>query len=103
MANRCQPVADLLASRGSRCTVEQSSGERTVSAHLALNAQVGIRHPVDPRACVDWAIRLTSNQLLHQARLLTSLREGPHVKANELKLSQVVVNLLTNAVQALST
>src|SRR5205085_2067208 len=30
---------------------------------------------VDPRTCVDWAIRLTSNQLLHQARLLTSLRE----------------------------
>ena len=57
---------------------------------------------VDPRACVDWAIRLTSNQLLHQARLLTSLREVPHVKANELKLSQVVVNLLTNAVQALT-
>jgi PAS domain S-box-containing protein len=57
---------------------------------------------VDPRACVDWAIRLTSNQLLHQARLLTSLRDVPHVKANELKLSQVVVNLLTNAVQALT-
>jgi PAS domain S-box-containing protein len=57
---------------------------------------------VDPRACVDWAIRLTSNQLLHQARLLTSLREVPKVKANELKLSQVIVNLLTNAVQALT-
>ena len=57
---------------------------------------------VDPRACVDWAIRLTSNQLLHQARLITSLREVPNVQANELKLSQVVVNLLTNAVQALT-
>jgi PAS domain S-box-containing protein len=56
---------------------------------------------VDPRACVDWALRLTGNQLLHHARLLTSLREVPNVKANELKLSQVVVNLLTNAVQAL--
>ncbi len=58
--------------------------------------------PVDPRACVDWAIRLTNNQLLHQARLITSLREVPKVSANELKLSQVVVNLLTNAVQALT-
>ncbi len=57
---------------------------------------------VDPRACVDWAIRLTSNQLLHQARLLTSLRDVPSVRANELKLSQVVVNLLTNAAQALT-
>ncbi len=57
---------------------------------------------VDPRACVDWAIRLTSNQLLHQARLITSLRDVPNVQANELKLSQVVVNLLTNAVQALT-
>jgi PAS domain S-box-containing protein len=60
------------------------------------------QRPVDPRACVDWALRLTSNQLLHQARLLTSLREVPNVLANELKLSQVVVNLLTNAVQALT-
>lgn len=60
------------------------------------------KRPVDPRACVDWAIRLTSNQLLHQARLLTSMREVPNVLANELKLSQVVVNLLTNAVQALT-
>jgi PAS domain S-box-containing protein len=57
---------------------------------------------VDPRACVDWAIRLTSNQLLNQARLLTNLRDVPNVLANELKLSQVVVNLLTNAVQALT-
>lgn len=57
---------------------------------------------VDPRACVDWALRITSNQLLHQARLLTNLRDVPKVKANELKLSQVVVNLLTNAMQALT-
>lgn len=61
-----------------------------------------VQRPVDPRACVDWAIRLTGNQLLHQARLLTSLRDVPQVRANELKLSQVIVNLLTNAVQALT-
>jgi PAS domain S-box-containing protein len=57
---------------------------------------------IDPRACVDWAIRLTGNQLLHQSRLLTSLRDVPQVLANELKLSQVIVNLLTNALQALT-
>ncbi|MDF3067490.1 MAG: Sensory box histidine kinase/response regulator [Polyangiaceae bacterium] len=57
---------------------------------------------VDPRACVDWALRLTGNQLLHHARLHTNLRDVPPVRANELKLSQVVVNLLTNAVQALT-
>jgi PAS domain S-box-containing protein len=57
---------------------------------------------IDPRACVDWAIRLTGNQLLYQSRLLTSLRDVPRVRANELKLSQVVVNLLTNALQALT-
>jgi PAS domain S-box-containing protein len=60
------------------------------------------KRPVDPRACVDWAIRLTSNQLLHRARLITSMRDVPKVNANELKLSQVIVNLLTNAAQALT-
>ncbi len=61
-----------------------------------------VLRPIDPRTCVDWAIRLTGNQLLHQARLITSLREVPNVQANELKLSQVIVNLLTNAAQALT-
>ena len=51
---------------------------------------------------LDWALRLTGNQLLHQARLLTDLRDVPNVNANELKLSQVIVNLLTNAAQALT-
>jgi PAS domain S-box-containing protein len=60
------------------------------------------QRPIDLRACVDWAIRLTGNQLLQHARLITRLREVPNVKANELKLSQVVVNLLTNATQALT-
>ena len=61
-----------------------------------------VQRAVDPRACVDWAIRLTGNQLLHQARLLTSLRDVPLVRANELKLSQVIVNLLTNALGSLT-
>jgi CheY-like chemotaxis protein/two-component sensor histidine kinase len=50
----------------------------------------------------EFAAVITGNQLLHQARLLTSLREVPQVRANELKLSQVIVNLLSNAVQALT-
>jgi PAS domain S-box-containing protein len=57
---------------------------------------------VDPRACVDWALKLTSNQVLHQARLITNLRDVPKVTANELKLSQVIVNLLSNAAESLS-
>jgi CheY-like chemotaxis protein/anti-sigma regulatory factor (Ser/Thr protein kinase) len=61
-----------------------------------------MQRAIDPRACVDWAVRLTGNQLMHQARLLTSLRDVPLVRANELKLSQVIVNLLTNAAQALT-
>jgi PAS domain S-box-containing protein len=60
-----------------------------------------VQRAVDPKACVDWAIRLTGNQLLHQARLFTSLRDVPPVYANELKLSQVIVNLLTNALGSL--
>jgi two-component system, NtrC family, sensor kinase len=84
----------------------EEGAERVASTVKELRAfgrmEERSQRPVDPRACVDWALRLTGNQLLQQARLITSLREVPNVLANELKLSQVVVNLLTNAVQALT-
>nr|WP_225937001.1 hybrid sensor histidine kinase/response regulator [Myxococcus sp. RHSTA-1-4] len=60
------------------------------------------RHgPVDVARVVDAALRLVRNELSHRARLVCSLEPVPRVHGNELRLSQVVVNLLVNALQAL--
>jgi len=57
--------------------------------------------PVDVARVVDGALRLVRNELSHRARLTCSLESVPHVQGNEVRLSQVVVNLLVNALQAL--
>jgi PAS domain S-box-containing protein len=58
-------------------------------------------HVVDPRALLDSALRMVGNDIRHRARLVEDFRPIPRVMANEARLSQVFLNLLVNAVQAL--
>lgn len=53
-----------------------------------------------PRA-VEWASKTTSHELKHRARLILDLKPMPEVEGDELKLGQVLVNLLLNAAQAI--
>ncbi|WP_241759507.1 hybrid sensor histidine kinase/response regulator [Pyxidicoccus parkwayensis] len=57
--------------------------------------------PVDVSRVVDAALRLVRNELSHRARLVCTLQPVPRVHGNDVRLSQVVVNLLVNALQAL--
>jgi PAS domain S-box-containing protein len=57
--------------------------------------------PTDVRAALDRAIDLTDNAVRHRARMVRSLNDLPLVFASELRLSQVFVNLLLNAAQAI--
>ncbi|WP_205519761.1 hybrid sensor histidine kinase/response regulator [Pyxidicoccus caerfyrddinensis] len=57
--------------------------------------------PVDVSRVVDSALRLVRNELSHRARLVCTLHPVPRVHGNDVRLSQVVVNLLVNALQAL--
>jgi two-component system NtrC family sensor kinase len=57
--------------------------------------------PVDVGRVVDGALRLVRNELTHRARLVCTLEPVPRVHGNDVRLSQVVVNLLVNALQAL--
>ena len=59
--------------------------------------------PVDLNRVVDTACNITANQIRHQAQLLKECRPVANVLADDTKLTQVAVNLLLNAVQALDS
>lgn len=59
------------------------------------------RIPLDLRAVADVAVNMTSNDLRRKARLRKQYGDVPLVVADESRLSQVVVNLLLNACQAI--
>ena len=58
--------------------------------------------PTDPVAAVDQALRMVDNDLRHRAKLVREVGEVPWVIASAAELEQVVVNLLLNAIQALT-
>jgi PAS domain S-box-containing protein len=57
--------------------------------------------PTDVRPAIEHAIAMTGNAIRHRARLVTQLEPVPPVLASELRLGQVVVNLLMNAAHAI--
>ncbi|AKF81041.1 histidine kinase [Myxococcus fulvus 124B02] len=60
------------------------------------------RHgPVDVVRAVEGALRLVRNELTHRARMVCTLERVPPVHGNEVRLGQVVLNLLVNALQSL--
>jgi CheY-like chemotaxis protein len=56
---------------------------------------------VDLRTVIKSSINLAASQIRHRARLQTDLDSAPAVRANARRLSQVFVNLLVNAAQAI--
>jgi CheY-like chemotaxis protein/anti-sigma regulatory factor (Ser/Thr protein kinase) len=68
---------------------------------LARDAGDDARSPMPLGGAIDAAVQLTSNELRHRATLVRDLRETPLVAADETRLTQVLVNLLSNAGQAI--
>jgi PAS domain S-box-containing protein len=56
---------------------------------------------VEVRRVLDASVRMIWNEIKHRGRLVRDYGEMPLVMANEARLGQIVLNLLTNAVQAL--
>jgi PAS domain S-box-containing protein len=56
----------------------------------------------DVTEAVTWAVRSTSYELRHRARVEAELSSTPRVAIDETKLGQVLVNLLMNAAQAIA-
>jgi PAS domain S-box-containing protein len=57
--------------------------------------------PVDPGRALRAAIAMAANEVRHRARLVTDLSATPPVIASEGRLTQVFLNLLVNAAQAI--
>jgi PAS domain S-box-containing protein len=58
--------------------------------------------PVDLNAALDFAVKMTANEVRHRARFERATPPTlPRVVANEARLAQVFVNLLVNAAQAI--
>jgi PAS domain S-box-containing protein len=58
---------------------------------------------LDPRAVLDSALRMVDNDIRHRANLVRDFGAVPDVLGNDGRLSQVFLNLLLNAAQALET
>ena len=58
--------------------------------------------PADVARTVEWAVRATSHELKHRARVVTDLAAVPAVALEETRLEQVLVNLLVNAAHAIT-
>jgi PAS domain S-box-containing protein len=58
---------------------------------------------VDLTAVIERALNMAMNEIRHRARVVLNLEPVPHVLGTESKLSQVVLNLLVNAAQAIET
>jgi len=59
------------------------------------------RTRISPLLPLEAAVEMVRHQLIHRGRLVTVLAATPDVVASESRLSQVFLNLLINAVQAL--
>jgi PAS domain S-box-containing protein len=57
--------------------------------------------PLEIEAVIEQAITMTFNEVRHRARLVKDYRPTPLVRATEVRLVQVFINLLVNAAQAI--
>ncbi|MBF5041910.1 response regulator [Aggregicoccus sp. 17bor-14] len=58
--------------------------------------------PVDLREVLRVAVKMAGSELRHRAHVVEAYAEAPRVQGSEARLSQVFLNLLINAAQAIS-
>lgn len=96
------PTLDLLAED----LVAARDGARRVRAVVHSMNLLARGDPLEPEtvdvnATLERSVGVVSSSIRHRARVVYELESGAYVEANAPQLAQVLVNVLTNAVQAL--
>jgi signal transduction histidine kinase len=86
--------------RGSMEGAERIRGIMTGIRTFSRTDDIGVK-PLDVRVPLDAALKLVMNEIRHRAQLIKNYSDPPLVMANEGRLGQVFLNVLTNAVQAI--
>jgi PAS domain S-box-containing protein len=101
-----RPAGRSLADLAARLREARSGVERVrlIAQDLKSFSRVDTerRAPVDVRGVLDSSIDIAGNEIRHRARLVRDYRDVPPVEADPSRLGQVFLNLLVNAVQAMS-
>lgn len=63
--------------------------------------QTEVLKPVDIHELLEWALRLTNNQVRHCGHLKKNFNSKSTVSCSELRLGQVFVNIIVNATQSM--
>jgi PAS domain S-box-containing protein len=56
---------------------------------------------IDPNAIVERCLQIADHQVRHRARVIRDLGHTPHVRSNEGRMVQMLLNLIVNAAQAI--
>jgi PAS domain S-box-containing protein len=91
-------VDELADAREASERVRETVRDLKVFSHAQDDEE---RRPLELNLVVESVSRMAGNELRHRARLVKQLSEVPRVLASEARLSQVLLNLLLNAVQAI--
>jgi signal transduction histidine kinase/CheY-like chemotaxis protein len=96
---------DLLAEMGRAAADVQAGTERVTSIVRGLKTFArdddDTRRALDVVEPLEAAIEMAFHEIKHRARLVRSFHDAPRVLGNEVRLSQVFLNLLLNAAQAI--
>jgi two-component system NtrC family sensor kinase len=95
---RVEQVENLV--RGSLEGAERIRGIMAGIRAFSRSDDTGVK-PIDVRVPLDAALKLVMNEIRHRARLVKNYVAPPLVIANEGRLGQVFLNLITNAVHAI--
>jgi len=65
--------------------------------------QTEISKPIRVHELLEWVLRLTNNQIKHCAQLKKNFSASAMIKGSEHRLGQVLINLIVNATQAMTS